>query len=105
MHGIAEADEAYLLESKKGSRNLNRLPRKRGGAASQRGTSKEQVCILVSRNRTGQTLDFVTGYGPVTKRQLHKFLGPGLDDDVLLVTDSNQAYPYFAHEAVYPTRL
>ncbi|SIR88780.1 Transposase, partial [Janthinobacterium sp. TND4EL3] len=50
LHGIAEADELYLLESEKGCR--------RGGHARQRGISSEQVCILVARDRTGQTLDF-----------------------------------------------
>jgi transposase-like protein len=52
LHGIAEADEMYLLESEKGVRQLKRSPRKRGGAASQRGTSKEQVGVLVARDRT-----------------------------------------------------
>lgn len=99
LHGIAEADEMYLLESEKGARNLDRPARKRGGSASKRGTSSEQVCILVARDRTGQTLDFVTGRGPVTKRQLHRCLPPVLADDVLLVTDSNAAYRYFAAEA------
>jgi transposase-like protein len=99
LHGIAEADEMYLLESQKGARRLNRVPRKRGGAASQRGTSKEQVCVLVARDRTGQTLNFVTGRGPVSKAQLHQCLRPALDQDVLLVSDSNAVYRYFAREA------
>lgn len=99
LHGIAEADEAYFLESEKGARNLDRPARKRGGAASQRGTSKEQVCVLVARDRTGQTLDFVTGRGPVNKAQLHQCLPPVLDDDALLVSDSNAVYHYFAREA------
>ena len=34
LHGITEADETYLLESHKGSRHLDRKPRKRGGKAS-----------------------------------------------------------------------
>ncbi len=99
LHGIAEADEAYLLESNKGARKLDRPARKRGGAASQRGTSKEQICILIARDRTGQTLDFVTGKGPVNKIQLHKHLPPVLDEDTLLVSDSNAVYHYFAREA------
>lgn len=99
LHGIAEADEMYLLESDKGARHLERDPRKRGGAASQRGTSKEQVCVLVARDRTGQTLNFVTGRGPVSKAQLHECLRPALDSDVLLVSDSNAVYRYFAREA------
>jgi len=99
LHGIAEADEMYLLESEKGARKIARPPRKRGGAASQRGTSKEQVCILVARDRTGQTLNFVTGRGPVSKAQLRQCLLPALDKDVLLVTDSNAVYRYFARDA------
>src|SRR5690606_39105366 len=41
LHGITEADETYFLESNKGARHLPRPPRKRGGAASKRGLSKE----------------------------------------------------------------
>lgn len=99
LHGIAEADELYLLESEKGARNLERKPRKRGGAATKRGISDEQVCVLVARDRTGQTLDFVTGKGPVTKAQLLHHLLPVLDHDVLLVTDANAAYRYFARDS------
>lgn len=99
LHGIAEADEMYLLESQKGARRMERTPRKRGGAASQRGTSKEQVCVLVARDRTGQTLNFLTGRGPVSKAQLHQCLRPVLDSDILLVSDSNAVYRYFAREA------
>ena len=98
LQGIAEADELYLLESEKGSRSLARPPRHRGGAAAKRGTSAEQVCVLVARDRSGQTLDFVTGRGPVTKAQLKRCLPPVLDKDVLLVSDSNAAYRYFALE-------
>ena len=43
LHGIAEADELYILESEKGARKLARPPRKRGGAATKRGISDEQV--------------------------------------------------------------
>lgn len=106
LSGIAEADEIYLLESEKGARNLQRAPRKRGGSAKKRGTSDEQVCVLVARDRTGRTLDFVTGRGPVSKLQLRRCLSPVLADDTLLVSDGNASYRYFArdtgisHEAV-----
>src|SRR6476469_6761318 len=53
LGGIAEADEMYVLESEKGARHLARPARKRGGAASKRGISGEQVCVLVARDRTG----------------------------------------------------
>ena len=99
LAGIAEADELFILESQKGSRQLDRPARKRGGVASRRGISWELDCVLVARDRTGGTVDFVTGRGAVTKQQLHRHLGPVLDRDVLLVTDSHGAYRGFAREA------
>src|SRR5699024_4243101 len=85
LSGIVEADETYHLESQKGSRNLDRPPRKRGGKARRRGISAELDCILVARDRNRQTCDFVTGRGPVTAEQLARHLLPVLAMDVLLV--------------------
>ena len=106
LHGITEADETYILESHKGSRELGRQARKRGGSASKPGISDEQVCILIARDRSKQTLDFVTGNGPITKTILTAYLKPALDPDALLVSDSNPTYDAFCraenitHEAV-----
>ena len=99
LGGIAEADELFLLESQKGSRNLKRPARRRGGVASTRGITHEHDCILVARDRTGGTHDFVTGRGAVTTQQLHRHLLPVLDPDVLLVTDGHPAYRAFARDA------
>ena len=106
LHGIVEADEMFILKSQKGARKLDRPPRKRGGTASRRGISRELDCILVARDRNKQTVDAVTGRGPVSKVQLERHLLPFLDRDVLLVTDANAAYRAFArahgiaHQAV-----
>ena len=48
LKGIVEVDETYVLESHKGSRTLDRKARKRGGKASKRGLSDEQVPVLVT---------------------------------------------------------
>jgi transposase-like protein len=96
LNGIAEADETFLLESQKGARELTRPARKRAGKASKRGIYAEQVCILVARDRTGSTVDFVTGRGPVTVAQLKTHLAPVLALDTLLVTDGNKAYQTFS---------
>lgn len=98
LNGITEADEMFLLESEKGARKLGRPARKRGGAASKRGTSGEQVCIVVARDRAGKTVDFITGKGPVTKVQLKRCLLPVIDSEVLLVSDANATYHYFAQD-------
>ncbi|GAB3368021.1 IS1595 family transposase [Massilia agri] len=99
LTGIAEADELFLLESQKGSRKLDRPARKRGGVAHSRGISREHDCILVARDRGGQTCSFVTGRAAVTARQLYRHLLPVLDPDVLLVTDGHRAYQTFARQA------
>lgn len=96
LHGIVEADEMVVLESQKGSRRLARAPRKRGGKARLRGVSHELDCILVARDRGGQTVDAVTGRGAVSARQLERHLLPVLDPQALLVTDANAAYRAFS---------
>jgi len=106
LTGIVEADEMFLLESQKGSRKLDRPPRKRGGRARRRGISRELDCILVARDRSGQTIDAVTGRGALTVAQLTQHLLPKLDPQGLLVSDANAAYRAFAgkhriaHQAV-----
>ncbi|WP_314443053.1 IS1595 family transposase [Massilia timonae] len=104
--GIVEADEMFLLESQKGARKLDRQPRKRGGRAALRGISHHLDCILVARDRSGQTIDAVTGRGALKVAQLVKHLLPKLDSQALLVTDANAVYSAFArahgiaHQAV-----
>ena len=106
LSGIVEADETFLLESQKGSRTLDRKPRKRGARAGLRGISRHLDCILVARDRSGQTIDAVTGRGALKAAQLVQYLLPKLDPHALLVTDANAAYPAFArahgiaHQAV-----
>jgi transposase-like protein len=98
LTAVVEADETYRLESQKGSRNMTRKPRKRGGVAQKHGISKEHDCLLVARDRSGQTLDFHTGRGQVTVAQLQKCLKPVLPADVLLISDSALSYRHFAKE-------
>jgi transposase-like protein len=98
LTAIVEADETFRLESQKGSRHLNRKPRKRGGVAKQRGINRQHDCLLVARDRTGQTLDFHTGRGPVTAAKLHECLTPVLPADVLLISDAAASYRRFAKE-------
>src|SRR5688500_17098693 len=59
LRGIVEADEAFVLDSRKGDRQLNRSARKRGGKATKRGLSRQQVPILVAVDRSGTTLSAV----------------------------------------------
>lgn len=60
LTGIVEADETFILESFKGKRSdLPRPAHKRGGTATKRGLSAEQIPVLVARDRPGLTADAV----------------------------------------------
>ena len=104
LKGIVEADETYVLESRKGDRNLDRKARRRGGKASKCGLSDEQVPILVAVDRSGTTTCSVLP--SVTADNVQNVLEPKIDDDILLVTDGNNIYPSCAkslgikHEAL-----
>jgi hypothetical protein len=104
LGGIVEADETYVLESRKGSRAWKdaaagqpdaeapeRKPRKRGGKATRRGLSGEQVPVLVAADRTGATISAVLP--AVNADTIKDVLAPVLGKDALLVTDGASFYP------------
>jgi len=99
LQGITEADETYFLESRKGCRKLQRPARRRGSKARSAGLSNDLVCVLVARDRAGQTLDWVMGRGQMTKAALAGALQPVLAKDALLVSDGNRTYCGFAQDA------
>ena len=88
LAGIAEADETYFLRSHKGQRKgLDRPARKRGGKARKRGLSAEQVPVLVVRDRTGGTADFILEVA--YKKHVSAVLKPLLAQDAVLCTDGS----------------
>lgn len=90
LAGIAEADETYFLDSRKGQRmGLDRKPRRRGGSAKKRGLSKEQVPVLVARDRSGNTVDAVLPAGD--KAHVTAALKPILANDTVLCSDGSGA--------------
>lgn len=108
LSGIVEADETFFRRSYKGSRRWvrpgpesavppERRPRRRGGKTGKRGTSvAEQVPVLVVRERSGPTTDFIL---PVLdKETISAALKPILDRETLLCTDGAGAYQAFAQE-------
>src|ERR1035441_787950 len=107
LRGGVEADETFVLMSRKGERKLDRKARRRGGKASKRGLSDEQVPVLVAADRSGATVSAVLP--AVSAAHLQAVLGPVLDQDALLVTDGCTSYPPCAaalgvsHEALNQT--
>ena len=107
--GIVEADETYFLESFKGTCGLTRKPRKRGGKALKRGTSAEQIPVLITRDREGRTADYIlpvadkkhdshrAGFPPPRVKStrwesarggdIGEILKPLMADDAILCTD------------------
>lgn len=97
--GIVEVDETYFLYSQKGQRGISeRKPRKRGGKSTLRGVSKEQVCVLVARDRTKATVSKVACMGRVVKTKVDGMIGSKLTPNNVLVTDAWRAYKTYADE-------
>ena len=82
LMGIAEADETFFLHSRKGQRHLDRKPRRRGGRAVKWGLSKEQVPVLVARDRMGATANIILAADG--KADLVAALKPLLPSDTIL---------------------
>lgn len=98
FQGIVEMDGTYFLYSEKGKRNINeRKPRKRGGKAKYRGISKDQVCVLVFRDRQKMTFSGVLGRGSIQTLILDEAIGGHLSDSNVLCTDAWRAFSSYAN--------
>ena len=94
--GVVEADETYFLRSSKGQKVVGRKSRKRGGKASKRGLSDEQLPVLVVRDRSGATADFILP--AASKITLAAALEPIVHKDAVLCTDGSPAMAAAAHQ-------
>lgn len=94
--GIVEADETFFLESFKGQRHLPRPARRRGGVGRNRGTSPDQIPVLVVRDRSGQTADF--RLERLDAPHIIAVLRPLVDADAILCSDGANVYKTFARE-------
>jgi transposase-like protein len=90
--GIVETDETWFLRSYKGQRGgPPRRARKRGGRAAKRGLSREQVLVLVVRDRSGATADAILPKD--NHREIEAVLGPLLARDAVLCSDGGGKGP------------
>jgi hypothetical protein len=99
LNGVAEVDETYFLESCKGKHKYrinHRKPRKRGEPSKFRGISREQVCVLVGRDREKHTIAKVVGMGQMTNKRAESNLSDSLGEVTALCTDSAGAYRNYA---------
>ena len=93
-NGIVEADETFFLESFKGQRQLPRPARKRGGVGATRGTGKDQIPVMVVRDREGHTADFKLAQ--LDAQHVQEALHPLIDGESVLCTDGASVYAAFA---------
>lgn len=101
LTGIVETDEMYLLHSLKGSRRVEdtgRKSRRRGGVATKRGLSKEQVCLVVAQDRHQQSLAEISGMGMPSAADVRQVLTQMVQKEAILCTDGAQAYRKYCQE-------
>jgi transposase-like protein len=103
---IVEADETYFLESFKGRKAKGyeypngREPHKRGGTAQKAGISREQIPVLVARDRSGATVDGVLK--DHSARAVKLLIGDKVCRDNILCIDGANALRSFAAKADIP---
>lgn len=103
LTGVVEADETFFLRSSKGQRP-GRKARQRGGRASREQRGMDLIPVLVARDRSGATADFLLE--AVSKDCLSRALKPRIHSDAILCTDGSAAMAAAAtelrvqHEAV-----
>ncbi len=104
LSGIVEADETFILESFKGKRGkLRRAARKRGGKASKRGLSSEQIPVIVARDRSGATIDAVLARLDIAS--MTQALGNVVVTGAVLCCDGGKAICGFARRARVKTHV
>jgi len=98
LSGIVEADETYLLHSKKGDKNLNREPRERGGESDYHGLSRDQDCILTLKDRSGSIFVKLVGQARPAFDDIEQPIAQRMSSDAVLCTDGMKAYGKFSRE-------
>lgn len=99
LKGIVESDETFFLESDKGKKYLShREARKRGGVATKRGISREQICLVFAQDRNGQVISQIAGKGRIKSTDIRNVLGAYIDTSALLCSDTATNYKKFAKD-------
>jgi len=96
FEGITESDDTFFRFSEKGSRDLDRKPRKRGGVVTKRGISDQQVAVIVTADRGTQTDLTVARRGRIKKADIAQAIGDRISQQTILCSDSHASYKGFA---------
>ena len=95
--GITESDETFFPDSEKGSRDISRKPRRRGGTSSKKGVNDEHVAVIVTRDRKS-TIDLtVATMGRIKKSDIEEAIGGRIKKGkAVLCSDAHVSYKGFA---------
>ena len=74
----------------------DRPPRKRGGVASKKGISNEQVAVIVTADRDTELDLTVARFGRIKKIDLERAIGPRVSKETILCSDSHVSFKGFA---------
>lgn len=94
--GISESDDIFFNYSEKGSKSLNRKPRKRGNHGISQGISNDKVAVILTCDRKNHKDFQVAKRGRIRKVDIEKVLSGKLDKGSALCTDSHRSYTAFA---------
>jgi transposase-like protein len=97
LKGIIEADETFFRVSYKGSRNIDRKSRRRGGEVHKRGLSTEQVCVVCSIERDSkESISKIGGLGKTSIKTISSVLSNKIKEKSVICTDKEKSYLKFA---------
>lgn len=98
LSGIIEADDTFFLFSEKGQKKLStqREARKRGGKATKRGISDEQVPVIVGCDRSGNVVIGVKGRGRISMADVRDVVNDHIEEGVTLCTDAHSSFKAYA---------
>lgn len=77
---------------------MPREARKRGGKATKRGLSNEQVCVVCGIDRQGNIRSKASNLGKVSTNDLSKVYIGNVQVDAIFCTDSEKSYRKFVRE-------
>lgn len=95
---IIEADETFVVESRKGTPVLDRKPRKHGEGAQSRGISSEQLCVCIATDRNAHITAKCVNTARPTGEEIISAIGDSIGMDCVLLCDGNTAYNKLAEE-------
>jgi len=99
--GTVASDDLFFAYSEKGSRNLDRQPRKRGAKGSTAGISEEKVAVIGTCDHTGNKDFKGATKGRISKENLETVLLGKMDKAALLCSDSHRSYTAFTESKYF----